>query len=154
MPGERHFEILINRQRASRRVDGDCSDSNNRQASGPAKDIMPRSTIGVGIIGASPAKGGWAITAHIPALQALPDYRLVAVSTNRRESADAASRTFGVPACDSHEALIAHPDVDLVVVTEKVPLHSRMVSAAVKWSIAEWPLATAQQKPRDCRNTR
>jgi predicted dehydrogenase len=54
-----------------------------------SKDMMQRSTIGVGIIGASPDKGGWAVTAHIPALQALPDYRLVAVSTSRRESAEA-----------------------------------------------------------------
>jgi hypothetical protein len=29
---------------------------------------MQRSTIGVGIIGASPDKGGWAVTAHIPGL--------------------------------------------------------------------------------------
>jgi hypothetical protein len=29
---------------------------------------MQRSTIGVGIIGASRDKGGWAVTAHIPAL--------------------------------------------------------------------------------------
>lgn len=53
------------------------------------------------------------MTPHIPALQARPDYRLVAVSTSRRESAGAASRTFGVPAFENHEALIAHPDVDL-----------------------------------------
>ena len=80
---------------------------------------------------------------HIPALQVLPDYRLVAVSTSRRESAEAASRTFGVPAFDSHEALIAHPDVDLVVVTVKVPLHYRVVSAALdagKMICCEWPL--------------
>ena len=107
------------------------------------KDMTQRSTIGVGIIGASPDSGGWAVTAHIPALRALPDYRLAAVSTSRRESAEAASRTFGVPAFDNHEALIAHPDVDLVVVTVKVPLHSRMVSAALdagKMVYCEWPL--------------
>ena len=48
------------------------------------------------------------MTAHIPALQTL--YRLVAVSPSLRESAEGASRTFGVPAFDNHEALIAHPD--------------------------------------------
>jgi predicted dehydrogenase len=107
------------------------------------KDMVRRSTIGVGIIGASPDSGGWAVTAHIPALQALPYYRLVAVSTSRRESAEAASRVFGIPAFDNHEALIAHPDVDLVVVTVKVPLHSPMVSAALdvgKMVYCEWPL--------------
>ena len=107
------------------------------------KGMTQRSTIGVGIIGASPDSGGWAVTAHIPALRALPDYCLVAVSTSRRESAEAASRTFGVPAFDNHEALIAHRDVDLVVVTVKVPLHFRMVAAALdggKMVYCEWPL--------------
>jgi len=36
---------------------------------------MPRSTLGVGIVGVSPVRG-WAATAHIPALQALPDYEI------------------------------------------------------------------------------
>jgi predicted dehydrogenase len=33
---------------------------------------MPESTLGVGIIGVSPVRG-WAATAHIPALRALPN---------------------------------------------------------------------------------
>lgn len=45
-------------------------------------------------------------------------------------------------AFDNHEALIVHPDVDLVLVTVKVPLHRRMVSAALdagKMVYCEWP---------------
>lgn len=106
-------------------------------------NVMTGATIGVGIIGASPEAGGWAVSAHIPALKALPDYRLVAVSTSRRESADAASRAFGIPAFDNHHALITHPGVDLVVVTVKVLLHAQMVLAALdagKMIYCEWPL--------------
>lgn len=41
-----------------------------------------RTKIGVGIIGAS-ANRGWALAAHIPALKALPNYEIRAVSTSR-----------------------------------------------------------------------
>ncbi|MEV8539622.1 Gfo/Idh/MocA family oxidoreductase [Streptomyces sp. NPDC051572] len=99
--------------------------------------------IGVGIIGASPDHG-WAATAHIPALSVLPDFALRAVSTTRRESADAAARTFGADhAFDHHEELVGCPDVDLVVVTVKVPHHLELVSAAIRAGKAvycEWPL--------------
>lgn len=37
--------------------------------------------IGVAVIGASPLNPGWAVKAHIPAVQTLPDYELRAVST-------------------------------------------------------------------------
>jgi predicted dehydrogenase len=37
---------------------------------------MPESTLGVGIIGVSPVRG-WAATAHIPALRALPNQSLI-----------------------------------------------------------------------------
>jgi predicted dehydrogenase len=51
-------------------------------------------TIGVGVIGASPLSPGWAAVAHIPAIQALPDFALRAVSTSRQESAAAAAKAF------------------------------------------------------------
>jgi predicted dehydrogenase len=44
---------------------------------------MPESTLGVGIVGVSPVRG-WAATAHIPALRALPDYEIRALSTTTR----------------------------------------------------------------------
>ncbi|MGW0083124.1 Gfo/Idh/MocA family protein [Streptomyces sp. NPDC003393] len=101
------------------------------------------STIGVGIIGGSP--GGWASISHIPALKALRDFELRAVSTSRRESADAAAQEFGVEAAfDNHAALLAHPGVDVVVVAVKVPHHRELVSAAIdagKTVYSEWPLA-------------
>ncbi len=100
-------------------------------------------TVGVGIIGASPLSPGWALAAHIPAIQALPDFALRAVSTSRRESADAAANAFDVPAFDNARELINHPAVDLVVVSVKVPDHLSLVLEALdarKMVFSEWPL--------------
>ena len=49
---------------------------------------MPESRLGVGIVGVSPVRG-WAATAHIPALRALPNYQIRALSTHNAESARA-----------------------------------------------------------------
>ncbi|MFE3189768.1 Gfo/Idh/MocA family protein [Nocardia sp. NPDC059240] len=99
--------------------------------------------IRVGIIGASPDRG-WASRAHIPALRALPDFELTAVGTSRRESADRAARAFGAQhAFTDASALAEHPDVDLVVITVKVPAHAELISAALaagKHVYSEWPL--------------
>src|SRR5205814_3943470 len=100
--------------------------------------------IRVGIIGANPDRG-WAAQAHIPALRSLPgDYEITALSTTRRESADAASKLFGVPAAfDNHEELVNSPAVDVVAVTVKVPYHLELATAALEAGKAvycEWPL--------------
>jgi predicted dehydrogenase len=99
--------------------------------------------IGVGIIGANPDRG-WAASAHIPALKALPQYEIRALSTTQADSARRAGEKFGVPwTFDNHEALVRHAGVDLVVVTVKVPMHSELVTAALqagKHVYCEWPL--------------
>ena len=99
--------------------------------------------IGVGIIGVAPGRS-WAAVAHIPALNALPGYEVVALSTTKAESAAAAAKVFDVPhAFASHAELVAHPDVDLVAVTVKVPHHRELVEAALaagKMVLCEWPL--------------
>ena len=101
------------------------------------------SKIRVGIVGANPQRG-FASIAHIPALQALPEFEISAVCTTRQESADAAARHYGIPLafCDP-EKLARHPDVDLVTVSVKVPDHYRPVMAAIeagKHVYCEWPL--------------
>ena len=58
---------------------------------------MPESVLGVGIIGVSPVRG-WAATAHIPALRALPNYEIRALSAHSAESAREAGQAFGVSA--------------------------------------------------------
>src|SRR5216110_2359030 len=108
-------------------------------------------TLGVGIIGVSPVRG-WAATAHIPALRALPSYEIRALSAHNAESARAAGEAFGVSAVFAdHEQLVTQPDIDLVVVTVKVPHHRALVSAALaagKAVYCEWPLG------RDLEDTR
>jgi predicted dehydrogenase len=99
--------------------------------------------IRVGIVGASPGRGFAAIS-HIPALQALPDFEIVAVCTSNQASADAAAAHYGVKlAFDDPAKLAAHPDVDLVTVSVKVPDHYKPVMAAIdagKHVYSEWPL--------------
>jgi predicted dehydrogenase len=100
--------------------------------------------IRVGIIGANPDRG-WAAQAHIPALKSLSDdFEITALSTSRRESADAAGELFGVPfAFDNHQDLVNCADVDVVAVTVKVPHHLELATAALRAGKAvycEWPL--------------
>jgi predicted dehydrogenase len=100
--------------------------------------------IRVGIIGANPDRG-WAAQAHIPALKSLSDdFEITALSTTRRESADAAGKLFGVPAAfDNHQELVNSPAVDVVAVTVKVPYHLELATAALEAGKAvycEWPL--------------
>jgi predicted dehydrogenase len=101
------------------------------------------SKIRVGIVGAS-ATRGFASIAHIPALRALPQFEIAAVCTARQESAEAASRHYGVPLAFSDSIQLAqHPDIDLVTVSVKVPDHYRPVMAAIeagKHVYCEWPL--------------
>src|SRR5256885_1484270 len=104
---------------------------------------IPKSTLGVGIIGVSPV-WGWATTAHIPALRALPNYEIRAVSARSAESARAVGQALGVSAVFSdHQQLVLQPDIDVVAVTVKVPHHRELVSAALaagKAVYCEWPL--------------
>lgn len=99
--------------------------------------------IRVGMVGITPNRGFSSI-AHMPALQALPDFEVVAVCTTRQESADAAARHYGVPLAFSDPiALAQHKDVDLVTVCVKVPDHFGPVMAAIeagKHVYSEWPL--------------
>src|SRR5215469_1968520 len=99
--------------------------------------------IRVGIVGVSPNRG-FASIAHIPALQALPEFEIVAVCTTRQDSAEAAARHFQIPLAFSDPVKLAnHPDVDLVTVSVKVPDHYSPVMAAIdagKHVYCEWPL--------------
>src|SRR5438874_564193 len=104
---------------------------------------IPKSTLGIGIIGVNPT-WGWAATAHIPALRALPNYEIRALSARSAESARAVGQAFGVSSVFSdHQQLVMQPDIDVVVVTVKVPHHRELVSAAIaagKAVYCEWPL--------------
>jgi predicted dehydrogenase len=105
--------------------------------------IQRTGTLGVGIIGVNPA-WGWAATAHIPALRALPNYEIRALSATSPQAAHRAGEAFGVSAVFSDpEQLVVQQDIAVVAVTVKVPHHRELVSAALaagKAVYCEWPL--------------
>lgn len=105
---------------------------------------MTGKKIGVGIVGLS-AGGGWAALSHVPALRSMPDdFEIVGLSASSAESAKSAAEKHGVPffTADASE-LASRPEVDLIVVTVKVPHHKELIEAAVKAGkmvYCEWPL--------------
>lgn len=104
---------------------------------------MINNTLRIGIVGATP-RGGWARFSHVPAIAALPDVRLTAVATTRRESAEQAAAAFGADhGFDDPAAMAACADVDLVAVSVKAPLHfdvAMEVMGAGKPVFCEWPM--------------
>lgn len=111
--------------------------------------------IRVGIVGATVTQGGsgWGANAHVPALHALPDYELKAVCTAHVETAEASRVAFGAElAFHNFEAMLSHPDIDLVVVAVRVPGHYDLVMQALeagKAVFCEWPLgATVAEAER------
>lgn len=105
---------------------------------------MSASRIGVGIVGLSPERG-WATRAHVPALAMLADYELRGLVASSMDSAKAAALKHRVPfATNRLDDLLTRRDIDLVVVSVKVPEHRRVVEASVragKAVLCEWPLA-------------
>lgn len=113
---------------------------------------MEKTKLGVGIIGAS-TNGTWGGLAHVPALLSLPEYQLVAISTTRRESANETARQFAVPyAFTDPFELAAHPEVDMVSITVKVPDHHKLVQTALeagKSVYCEFPLGRTSEEAAD-----
>ncbi|MER7985447.1 Gfo/Idh/MocA family oxidoreductase [Streptomyces noursei] len=104
---------------------------------------LQQSPLGVGIVGLS-ARRGWASQAHLPALQRLEGFELRALSTSSAESARQAAEKYGVAqSFGTAEELAAADEVDLVVVTVKVPNHREIIQSALgagKMVLSEWPL--------------
>ena len=103
---------------------------------------MPK--IRAGIVGLG-AGQGWAAVAHLPALRALHEkFEIVGVANSRLESSQAAANAHGIPRAFANAAnMAASPDIDLLVVTTRVPQHFDVVKAALeagKHVYCEWPL--------------
>jgi predicted dehydrogenase len=115
--------------------------------------LMTDKPIRVGFIGLNPGIH-WAATAHIPALKALPDdFLVVGVANTSLASAQNAAEAFGLPhAFENAHALVNSPEVDLVVVTVKVPHHRELVTLALnagKHVYCEWPLGNGLAEARE-----
>jgi predicted dehydrogenase len=116
---------------------------------------MATERIRVGIIGAN-VRYGWGSTAHIPALRALPEFKITAVCTSRQETADETAKHFGISRAfaDPYE-MVQHPDVDLVAISVRVPFHHQMGMAALnagKHLFCEWPLAATTEQAQQMRD--
>ena len=104
------------------------------------------SKIRVGIVGATVTTGGsgWGANSHIPALRVLPEYEVKAVCTAHEDTARASAGAFGAElAFHDINQMAAHPEVDLVVVSVRVPIHYELVMAGLRAGKAvfcEWPL--------------
>ena len=113
---------------------------------------MATEKLRVGLIGAN-IDYGWGGRAHVPALQALPEYELTAVCTAHPETARAAADKFGVRlAFHDYGEMLAHPDIDVVVVAVRVPKHYDIVMdvlQAGKPVYTEWPLAASLSQAQE-----
>jgi predicted dehydrogenase len=96
--------------------------------------------IRVGMIGI----GNWAKHGHLPALNLLPEYRLSAIYSKRRDAAETAAAEYGFTyVAGTLYELVNHPEVDLVVVLTTAPRHAEGIRAAIgarKDVYSEWPL--------------
>jgi predicted dehydrogenase len=99
---------------------------------------------------------GWGRDAHIPALRALPEFEITAVSTSRQQTADETAKHFGIPhAFADPYKMVQHPDVDLVSICVRVPFHHQLGMAALdadKRLCCEWPLAATTEQAQQMRD--
>ncbi|MFD2175043.1 Gfo/Idh/MocA family protein [Rhodobacter lacus] len=108
--------------------------------------------IKVGFIGLNPGSH-WAAMAHVPALKALPEaFEIIGVANSTPESAQRTAEAMGLKhAFASPAELVTSPEIDLVVVTVKVPYHFDLVSLALnagKHVYCEWPLGNGLDEAR------
>lgn len=118
--------------------------------------------INVGIIGLSVSTNAWTSAAHVVPLRTVPSlsskYTVTALATSTPTTAAAAAEKWGLPsekAYSSASDIALDPDVDLVVVGVKVPLHKELALPALKAGkdvFVEWPLATGEDQAQELVN--
>lgn len=96
--------------------------------------------IRVGVIGAV-----WGERAHVPSIKDLPEFELAAICTGHPETAEAMKERTGAPKAYSDVSqLVQDPDIDLITISTRVPLHKPFAEAALnagKHVFSEWPMA-------------
>jgi predicted dehydrogenase len=122
-------------------------------AAAGAPPFRPGRPVRVGIIGLS-AAGGWAARAHVPALRGYRQgYQLRALAASSAEKAAAAARAYDVPlAFGTPAELAACEEVDLAVVSVRLPHHGELVRAALGAGqpvLCEWPLGRDLAEARE-----
>lgn len=114
-----------------------------------ATDNVLDRPIRVGLVGF----GNWALHGHVRVLDLLPGYELSALYSQRASAAAEGARKYGFRyVVDSLDALVNHPEVDLVVVLTTAPQHEDAVRAAIaagKDVYCEWPLTINARLARE-----
>jgi predicted dehydrogenase len=89
--------------------------------------------IKIGFIGLNP-DSHWASKAHLPALKFLTEYfEITGVANSTYESAKRSADALKIPiAFQNSSELIQSPEIDLVVITVKVPHHFNLVKEALE----------------------
>lgn len=98
--------------------------------------------IGVGIVGMG--RSGWEL--HAAPLSKMPEYEVVAVCDQSQARLDEAVKAFGAKPYTDADALIASPEVDLVVVSVPGHLHAKVSIAAMRAGkdvVVEKPMANS-----------
>lgn len=108
---------------------------------------MSGKTIRIGIVGA-----GFARTTQIPGFQHCENARIVAITSARRERAEAVAKEFGIEhVANDWRALVARNDIDLVSIVTPVVTHCEMTLAALdlgKAVLCEKPMAMNADEAR------
>jgi len=88
---------------------------------------MKRNVLGFAILGA-----GMISKFHARAIGEIPGARLVAVCDRERSRAETIAAEFGCQAFDSLDAVLAHPDVDILVIATPSGTHMEAAVAAAR----------------------
>jgi len=117
---------------------------------------MNHKKIRVGIVGLQAGRS-WAAVSHLPALGQLTDqYEITGVVNSSLESSRAAAEACGIPlAFGSIEEMSSSDEVDLIVVTVRVPLHYdavRIILSHGKHVYCEWPLGRTLAEAEELAN--
>jgi len=112
----------------------------------PANAASTDRELGIGVIG----MGGFGLFAVQQFLQT-PNTRLVAIAGSSRDEAHRTARRFGADMLDSLDALVNHPDVDVVYIATPPFMHFEQAMLAInagKHVICEKPLAMNPEEGR------
>ena len=115
--------------------------------------------IRLGIIGLSADPQAWATMAHVAPIKndgpLSSHYKLTAVATSSPETAKASAKAHGLPeekGYSNPEDIANDPDVDMVVVSVKVPMHKQLTLPALKAKkdvFVEWPLGNGLKEAQE-----
>ncbi|KAG7529920.1 hypothetical protein FFLO_05325 [Filobasidium floriforme] len=108
----------------------------------------------VALVGLS-AKGSWASQAHLPYFKKSSLFKIHALQNSSKSSATSAAEAYSldgvVPYGDPSETA-SDPEIDIVAVSVKVPMHKSLLLPAIdagKDVFCEWPLARNLQEARE-----